>query len=110
MNKEVKLFRLMQGIDMIGMVAKTTDSTIYLSKALFIQMYQDKQNGEVHVSFQPVTETFIGNFSGEDRYLDIDLNRSAILFTYEPNPQLQENYEQAVSGIQIAHSLPPSKL
>jgi hypothetical protein len=110
MSNEVKLYRTMQGVDVIGFDNGQSENSYKVSKALFLQMYQDKQSGEVHISFVPVSETFIGNFKGEDRYLDIDLSFSAVMFTYEPNPQLADQYQQAVSGIQIAKALPPSKL
>lgn len=103
MTTEVKVFRTVQGLDYIGELESESDTSFRVKRAMAVRVHEVK--GQAHVSFGLLTYPFLANY-GEDKYLDIDLNRSAVLFVHDPEEELEKNYRNAVTGIELVNKLP----
>ena len=109
MTDKVWIFKTMQGIDYMGKWENEgSGDTFYEVNDMFaIMPQQSQQDGEVHVAFgapaHPALADVPHNSHGR---IDVELERSVVVFKYRPNEQLLDMYLEATSGIQIAKQMP----
>lgn len=104
--KEIKLFRLVTGQDIIATLVETTDIVYKIEKALMIQLNQS--GASLQVGLIPISISVVGYFDDQvnDEPPNLDLNRGCVLFTYNPAPEIERNYTQVTGTIQIAQRIP----
>lgn len=98
MENEVVCFRTIQGIDFIGKVVAETDTSYKVEKCLGI-IIQQNQEGGVHYSLGQLVYPLPPNAT--KNAIDVDLNRVAVVFTYQPNDVLLKHYMRATSIIDV---------
>lgn len=104
--KNPVMFKTIAGIDYIGVI-ESEDSEVYNVVKLFAIVPHENQQGEMKVSFGAAVHPALGKVSSITHgSMDITLRKSSVLFTYEPNGQLEEAYMQAASGIQVVTRMP----
>ena len=107
-DDSVWIFKSIQGMDYIGKLVDSDDDGVYNIKDMFAVMpQQSQQSGEVHVAFGAPAHPALAEIdnAGHGR-VDVELERSAVVFKYRPNDQLEQMYLEATSGIQIAKTMP----
>ena len=94
---EVKCFKLVNGMDIIGRDLEFIEgnSTVSLNNAVAINVSNNKQNGGPQLGFLPLT------FFAADvkKGINIQIDKSHILFHYEPSEEITVGYEEFVTSI-----------
>ena len=104
--KDPVMFKTIAGVDYIGII-ESEDSEVYNVEKLFAIVPNQNQQGETNISFGSAVHPALGKVSSITHgSMDIALRKSSVLFTYEPNGQLEEAYLQASSGIQVVKRMP----
>lgn len=104
--KEVKLFRLVGGQELIATLVDENELEYIIEKALMV--IPSQQDGGLSIGLQPISHPAIGYFDGQtnNEPPNLEINRGAVLFVYNPAHALAENYSQLTSTIQVVKSLP----
>lgn len=101
------IFKTTSGLDYIGVIEKETDTEFHIND-MYAVVPQQSGTGEVNVSFGAAVHPAIGAVNNR-KHGSIDkvkLQKTAVIFTHEPNQQLTDAYTEATCGIQIARTLP----
>ena len=105
MNDPV-MFKTLAGVDYIGRLVSEDDSG-YIVEKMFAIVPNQNERGETNIQFGAPVHPALGKVSNSTHgSADVKLNRSTVIFTYEPNVQLVDAYAEAASGIQIAKTMP----
>jgi len=100
-------FKTLIGMDFIGTVESEDDECYHMKNMFAISPQQNQQTQEIHISFSAAVHRSMGAVDpNKHGSIDVPLRKSAIVFQYKPNAQIEEGYQQAITGIQIARTLP----
>lgn len=101
---EVKGFKLTNGLEVVAKLGSEDEKTINMIDAFFLQTVQTK-DGSINVDYAPLT--ILGKPSGKTHMgFDVPMPRHSILFTFDLNPGIVEQYNQYTSPIDL--SMAPS--
>lgn len=105
----IKMFRTTAGQDFIGKLVEETNETYVVEKVMFVAVRQ--ADDRMQVELMPIMPPLIGSVDGqiEGQEPTVTFNRGSILFSYNPAPELIDNYSQRTSTIQLASSIPNRK-
>jgi len=108
---KVTVFKTTSGLDYIGKLASETADEYIVEDLLALVPQQGGANGEQKIGMGGAVHPAIGKTNLKaNGAINVPLNKTVVLFPYEPTEQLEDAYVQTVTGIQIATSLPKSRM
>jgi len=101
------MFKSIAGVDYIGVI-EDEDDFVWNVKEMFAAVpQQDQQTQEIKINFGSAVHPALAKVDSKTHgAMNVPLRKATVLFTYEPNGQLEEAYRQATSGIQIVQRMP----
>lgn len=101
---QIKGFKLSNGLEVVAKLDKEDEKTVYMLDAFFLQTVQNKEGG-INVDYAPLT--ILGKPSGKTHMgFDVPMPRHSILFMFDLNPGIVEQYKQYTSPLDL--SMAPS--
>lgn len=103
----VRVFKTLQGVDYIAKIKEESESVYVLEDVFAVAVHQDEQGG-LGVNLGMIVHPAMGKVDKAKNGATslLRLNKIGVVFDYEPEPQLEAHYKQAVSGIEIARVMP----
>lgn len=103
---EVKVFALINNMELIGKVKSETETTFGLTNALALHV-QPGNSQEEAARVQLIPPTFFSNAEGQGaKGVDIILYKSNILFTYPMREDMLAQYNTRTSTIVLPNAVP----
>jgi hypothetical protein len=107
---KITVFKTTSGLDYIGKLVGENDREYQVEDMLALVPQQDGQ-GQQKIGMGGAVHPAMGKTNLKaNGAITVPLNRSVVLFPYEPTDQLEDAYTQSVTGIQIATSMPKSRM
>jgi len=104
---EVVIFKMINGMDYVCTVSSEEDEIYHVENVLVVMPQQGQNTGELHIAFGAAVHPAIGKVdSRKNGAVNLPLRKSAVIFTYHPTEEVRAGYTQAITGIQIAKTLP----
>ena len=91
-------FKMNNGIELIGELVSETDHTFGVNKALFFELAPVDEN-KVHIAMYPVSAALDGDDGDRMPLTNVTLQKSSVMFTFNPRPEVKERYKGWTSSI-----------
>ena len=86
------------GIELIGELISEDTLTFEVNKALFFELVPVDEN-KADIAMYPVSAALDGDEGDKIPLTDITLQKSSVMFTFKPRPEIKERYKGWTSSI-----------